>query len=359
MHWHGNKIIEHLIAWLELSDTIPILKHRLFIGMALFGSFGLLIDLLLSAALGFDWLINTFNVLMLLFLSWMAWRLWRRRNRQELSLLILFFGSTTYLLVMMSYSTWRLPLEIIHASILRAMAPWFLWFMLLNIGCFLTFRARTALRISLVITSLLTGIVVLIVARATPNPLIALHDFFVLLFSNVLVIVLAFPLAQSQERDSHIDFLTRLPNRMRGFQELVKEIERAERYGIIFTIILFDIDHFKQINDRFGHPTGDAVLREVANFINQHIRATDLLCRWGGEEFLILLPHNDLASGRLKAEHLRSQIKNRAFHHDIRITASFGVTTHYPRDSTSTILERADAALYRAKANGRNCVETE
>lgn len=188
---------------------------------------------------------------------------------------------------------------------------------------------------------------------------VVLYDLILLLIANVLVIGIAFPLAQSQERSAQTDFLTGLANRGRGYTMLVNEISRAQRYDESFSIILFDIDHFKHINDQCGHPCGDAVLREVAVFANGHIRRSDLLARWGGEEFLLLMTHSDLASARLKADHLRQQLKNRAFHTDIALTASFGVTTYYPYDSANSMLERADHALYRAKRNGRNCVEVE
>lgn len=354
-----SRLLDHLVVWFELSNTLPRLKRRLLLGLTLISSFVILGNFIFTTLLGFDGVVALLDFIMLLFLGWVTWRLWRGLEPQELAVLILFFGLTAYLLCIMLYSTRRLPAQLIQASILHALAPWFLWFMLLNIGCFFTFRAKAALRLSLILTTLVIGTVLLIILRDVPPSLTVLQDFLALLLSSVLVIILAFPVARLQERESQIDFLTNLPNRTRGYDTLLKEIERAERYGTIFTIILLDIDHFKIINDTYGHPAGDAVLREFATFIAQHIRNTDLLCRWGGEEFLILLPHNDLRSGHLKAEHLRTQIKNRAFHKNLRITSSFGVTTFFPRDSPGTILERADAALYRAKASGRNCVETE
>jgi diguanylate cyclase (GGDEF)-like protein len=188
---------------------------------------------------------------------------------------------------------------------------------------------------------------------------IVLYDFMLLSFASGLVIGMSFPLAESQERSAQTDFLTELPNRSRGYTRLVSEIERSQRYNEPFSIILFDIDHFKKINDECGHPCGDAVLQQVAAFTNSRIRRSDLLSRWGGEEFLLLMTHCDLPSARLKADHMRQQIKSRPFHKDIFLTASFGVTTYYPFDTANTMLERADDALYRAKRNGRNCVEVE
>lgn len=359
MRQYASGIADYLIALFELSNTVPELKRRIFTIMALLGIFLLGTDIILALSLDFDWFTFSLNVVAILFAVAMIWLLWQQRARQELILLILFFGLTIYLLLMMSYHTGRLSPEIFRASLSRALAPWFVWFMLLNIGCFFTFRARTALRVSLIITTLLLLIVTIMIVKRLPFPLIAIRDLILLALSNVLLIALAFPMAMTQERNSQIDFLTGIANRMRGYEALAKEIERAERYNTIFAIILIDLDYFKKINDTHGHLSGDAVLRELALFIGNRIRKTDILCRWGGEEFLLVLPQSDLTSGRLKADYLRHQIKNRSFYKKIPITASFGVTAFYPRDSTATILERVDAALYRAKANGRNCVETE
>lgn len=224
---------------------------------------------------------------------------------------------------------------------------------------FLTFRPRTALRMSLILCVVCMAFLLFSISRAGAMHPFAFHDFVLLSFANLLVIGMAFPLAQSLERSAQTDFLTELANRSRAYSMLVSEIARAERYNEPFSIILFDIDYFKRINDECGHPCGDTVLREVAVYANGNTRRTDLLSRWGGEEFLLLMTHSDLASARLKADHLRQQLKNRAFHHTIHLTASFGVTTYYPYDSATSMLERADAALYRAKRNGRNCVEVD
>jgi diguanylate cyclase (GGDEF)-like protein len=212
---------------------------------------------------------------------------------------------------------------------------------------------------SLLLSVVLALILLFSIVRASALHIEVLYDFVFLSAANVLVILMAFPLAQSQERNALTDFLTGLANRNRGYTALASEIERAKRYNEFFSIILFDLDHFKKVNDSFGHPTGDAVLREIAAFLSEQTRRTDLLCRWGGEEFLLLMTHADLASARLKAEHLRQQFTHRPFQQTIHLTASFGATTFYPNDSANSMLERADAALYRAKRNGRNTVQVD
>lgn len=351
--------IDRLVAALRLSNTIPELKRRIVLYMLLLGMALLGYDLLFALWLDFDWITSLLNGAMFFALAAAGWLLWRRRQHQELILLVLFLASALYLGILMYCHTARLPAEIVQASILRTMAPWFLWFMLLNMASFAIFRAEIALCISLILSAVAMLVVTWIILSRMSQPIQALHDFALLLLSNMFVILLAYPTAQHQERTLDIDFLTLLPNRTRGYNMLLHEIERAGRYNTIFTILLLDLDNFKKVNDSYGHPTGDIVLREFAAFVNHHIRKTDMLCRWGGEEFLLVMPHNDLKSGRLKADHLRLQIKNRAFAQHIRVTSSFGVTAYYPHDTPNTLLERADAALYRAKANGRNCVETE
>jgi len=354
----GNDIADRLVSFFELSNTIPDLKRRLFISLGLLGIFILVLDSALASFLD----LNAFNLVanlgMILFLMLIIWLLWRHRERQELILLVGFVGSALFLLLNM-YQGLRLPAQLVGASLMDAASPWFLWFILLYMVCFFTFRPVTALRLCLIISVLATLLLLASILRLSMLNLLVLHDFVLLFLANILVILMAFPLAQAQEKNSQTDFLTGLANRNRGYNALSNEIERTQRYGEIFSLILFDIDHFKKINDAQGHPSGDTVLREVAAFVDQHLRRTDLICRWGGEEFLVLMPHTDLASARLKADHLRQQINNHPFNKSLKLTASFGVTAYYPFDSASTMLERADRALYRAKRNGRNLVEVE
>lgn len=359
MGQRGNDTADRLISFFELSESIPEVKRRLFIRLQLAVMFLLITRIVLSPILGFDWFNLVASLLMILFLIVWTWFLWRRRERQELLLFVVFFGSAAWLLMVMLYNVLQVPLESPNESLLHVASPWFIWLVLIYMVCFLTFRARSALRMSLMLSIFCMLLLLVPVIRAAVAKPTILYDFALLYVANILVISLAFPLAQTQERNSQTDFLTLLTNRNGGYSRLVVEIERAQRYEEMFAIILFDIDHFKKINDTCGHPCGDAVLREFGAFAGEHTRRTDLLCRWGGEEFLLIMTHTDLASARLKADHLRVQLKNRPFHQNIFLTASFGVTAYYPYDSANSMLERADEALYRAKRNGRNCVEAD
>ncbi|BBO80458.1 hypothetical protein DSCO28_10240 [Desulfosarcina ovata subsp. sediminis] len=152
------------------------------------------------------------------------------------------------------------------------------------------------------------------------------------------------------------DALTGLNNRMKIDEALENEINRVQRYRSTFSIILLDIDNFKHVNDTYGHLIGDDVLKEVAGLLKANFRKTDVPGRWGGEEFLVILPHQDRRCASGIAEKLRRIIETTNFPDVGRITSSFGVAEYLDRDTPKGIVMRADAALYRAKQQGRNRV---
>jgi diguanylate cyclase (GGDEF)-like protein len=154
---------------------------------------------------------------------------------------------------------------------------------------------------------------------------------------------------------AYTDALTGLINRRGMQQRLESELERARRYNRPFALILADIDHFKKVNDTYGHSVGDQVLREVAGRLAQNLRDSDSLARWGGEEFLILAPETNLHQAHLLAQRLREAISERPIS-GLVITLSLGVACYRQGDSVAGLLSRADEAMYQAKANGRNQV---
>ncbi len=160
---------------------------------------------------------------------------------------------------------------------------------------------------------------------------------------------------QKLEKLATTDGLTGILNRYAFNKFLEEEIYRAERYGTKFSIILFDIDNFKKINDTYGHLTGDEVLKETVNIVKKQIRKSDVFARWGGEEFIILLPNGTDAVE--VAEKIRKTIANSFFIGPEKITVSFGVTSFKEGDTINSIIKRADQALYLAKENGKNRVE--
>ncbi|KAF0189159.1 MAG: diguanylate [Desulfobulbaceae bacterium] len=155
------------------------------------------------------------------------------------------------------------------------------------------------------------------------------------------------------------DGLTGIYNRAKFSKLLKVEIARAARYGSAMSILMFDIDKFKDVNDTYGHQSGDKVLIEMARAIHHNIRSTEIVARWGGEEFIIIAPGCGLEQGRQLADILRLKVEQTAFSVPRKITVSFGVAVFRADDTEISLTNRADTALYRAKENGRNRVETE
>lgn len=152
------------------------------------------------------------------------------------------------------------------------------------------------------------------------------------------------------------DGLTGLSNRRHFDESLASALSYAERHRGPLSLVLLDTDHFKAYNDAFGHQAGDQVLRAVAETLRSHSRSHEVVARYGGEEFAVILPETDAADARRIAERLRSAIANRGWKHRA-VTASFGVATAIPPyPDAARLVERADRALYHAKARGRDRV---
>ena len=164
-------------------------------------------------------------------------------------------------------------------------------------------------------------------------------------------------LAQAHEV-SHTDALTFLPNRRQIIGDLQREVMFSDRYGTPFSISMLDIDHFKNINDTHGHTVGDEVLRSLADELRQHIRHPDTIGRYGGEEFLVILPHSPLAAATEQAERLCRHVRSlgiKAGEQDISLTISIGVAQYkIHKEGWQSFLSRADKALYEAKNKGRD-----
>lgn len=167
--------------------------------------------------------------------------------------------------------------------------------------------------------------------------------------------------AREELRDrANKDLLTMLPNRSAIATALETELSRCHRDHRTVGVILLDIDHFKRINDTYGHFAGDAVLRETASRLRHNMRPYDQVGRYGGEEFLVVLPNCDLEQAANQAERMRHRLEADTMLVDgaeMRVSASFGVTVSDGSERTPDVFVRvADEALYRAKASGRNCV---
>jgi diguanylate cyclase (GGDEF)-like protein len=155
------------------------------------------------------------------------------------------------------------------------------------------------------------------------------------------------------------DRLTGLYNRRKLDEVLDEELIRCRRYAQEFAVIIMDIDHFKLVNDSYGHHVGDTVLQAMAQILRERTRDADALARMGGEEFVIVCRHSKIDAAVETAERVRAAIAAHDFPGVGTVTASFGVAACCEGDTTENLLERADAALYRAKGAGRNRVEAD
>ena len=165
-------------------------------------------------------------------------------------------------------------------------------------------------------------------------------------------------LHETMSHMAYTDPLTHIYNRLHFGHFLDSEIDRVERYGNTFSIIFFDIDNFKEINDEYGHLVGDEILEEITQVIRKANRSADIFARYGGEEFIIMTPATGIDGARQHAERLRIDIEKHEFLNVGTLSCSFGVT-EYKRgeDNVTSLIKRADSALYKAKTQGKNRVE--
>lgn len=164
---------------------------------------------------------------------------------------------------------------------------------------------------------------------------------------------------QELEALSTTDPLTGVFNRLKLSQRLDDEIERSKRYNSPLSLLMIDVDHFKHINDSYGHPAGDRVLADIAAQLRNHSRTNDAAGRWGGEEFLVICPATTSEGATALAETLRHSIASTGFSIADQVTVSIGIASFHADDSLAQLLERVDQALYQAKHEGRNCIRTQ
>ncbi|ABM02139.1 diguanylate cyclase with PAS/PAC sensor [Psychromonas ingrahamii 37] len=153
------------------------------------------------------------------------------------------------------------------------------------------------------------------------------------------------------------DSLTGIANRRAFSTHLASELERSNRYGTPLSLVMFDIDYFKKVNDNFGHDAGDDVLQALSELVKRNIRAVDIVARWGGEEFMLLMPESDISAATAAIEKLRREISDFPFGQVGSLTVSFGITVFVLNEDSKVFLKRVDDALYQAKEKGRNRVE--
>jgi len=179
-------------------------------------------------------------------------------------------------------------------------------------------------------------------------------DSYLLHFVDVTAIAVEKKLL---EKKAFFDTLTKIYNRTKFDEVLLYESKRSVRYETDLSLIICDIDHFKKVNDTYGHLVGDKILKNIAKEVKHKIRDTDIFARWGGEEFVLLMPETNLEDAKIVAEQLKDSLAHLEHEKAGAVTCSFGITSHITTDTPEIFLGRADSLLYKAKQNGRNRIE--
>lgn len=157
------------------------------------------------------------------------------------------------------------------------------------------------------------------------------------------------------------DSLTRLPNRRSVLERVQEEFERGRRYGSVFSVAIADLDHFKRVNDKYAHAVGDEVLKKVARIFRSTLRTSDMVSRYGGEEFLFVFPESTLEDAKLACDKIRETVAAYSWDEQqpgLHVTASLGVASSKEAESSTALIAAADRRLYEAKRAGRNCVRS-
>lgn len=266
---------------------------------------------------------------------------------------------TVYLITALSYQILQHPLE---ATPLGVRAYWFFFTYLL---AFLIWSPLGGLFSSLAVIGALSILTLWLGIETHSGNMQMIVSLVQLIVASIAYAFLHYSFAQLRPQYTRMralaftDPLTGYANRRRAEELLQQEVLRAERYGHPLTVVMFDLDHFKYINDEYGHAIGDAVLRGVTHAVSNDLRAVDHLTRWGGEEFLIIAPEVAHSRAAVFGERLRKRIAALRIGSNVRPTASFGIACFRPGDTVDTLVERADQAMYQAKEQGRNRVELE
>ncbi|PFP30792.1 hypothetical protein COJ96_02175 [Bacillus sp. AFS073361] len=253
-------------------------------------------------------------------------------------------------------------IELANQLVQNSIVLYIFWAPLFIIFSFMVLDRKKALIFSLMIFFITLVIVMPDMFDTVKAKSVLTHLFFSHLIYIVVVyffqtLVTYYHEANLLKQIAFEDTLTKIPNRRMLDKWLENEIQLSETNHSSFSVIYFDIDHFKKVNDKHGHEVGDEVLKEFAAIVKENVPNNSYLGRWGGEEFLIVAPNHSTKEATELAERLRDIIKDHFFPEVGSITASFGVSTFTANDQPRTIIWRADVGLYEAKLSGRNSVK--
>ncbi|CAN5892533.1 hypothetical protein BH11PSE8_BH11PSE8_28640 [soil metagenome] len=289
-----------------------------------------------------------------------VWRRWLPARSVDMSCLLFAAGICAACMALRLYS----PLY--GASI--DLEPLYLWIPVIYVFAFTLMGHKSSLTLSLGILALFVSISVPYLVFHFDQP----HGNFTIQLHVVSAVLIAalyffssyqhrFQIAQLSAdelaRLANTDELTQLANRRRMLEAIASELVRFARYGSAFSVVMIDVDHFKSVNDRFGHSVGDRTLVALTARTLEVLRDVDTLGRWGGEEFVVILPQTQFDETLRKAAALCGHVSARPLVEEHLVTISCGVTCVASGDTADSLLQRADQALYAAKRNGRNRAE--
>lgn len=361
---------------MNITGVLPpdagVRKRRIYLVLLALGAAGALASLAHALAVGeaeAATLVTTLGTGAVLGLLALVTR-WRRIALERVERVLVVVGTLVVLAALLYGLHLAEPGSAAHGGAFATL----LWVPLLFVFCAIAFDGVTSLRYSLAIYLLVVALTLPHAVATRGGPLVTDGSTFALqayLAYAVLIAALYFfsdlqqrattmeETARTMRRLANTDALTGLANRRQAEEQLTRELRRAERYGRPFSVLMMDIDHFKALNDRFGHLAGDDVLVDVARRVERMVRAADTVARWGGEEFVLIAPETVAADAGRLAEMIRTHIDDHALADRYRISVSIGVASYRLGDTVQSIVARADAALYLAKRGGRNQVKME
>jgi diguanylate cyclase (GGDEF)-like protein len=346
------------------SKTMQQLRHRAYIVVVCGALVTYTVDVVFGLLLGAS---RLELILWLVFISVLAFILWQMSKTNVLSRRNEVIGYTVISLDVLLEFLFNVATRNDTTQIFLSAG---IWLIVMYVFAFFVFQPKQGLYISLALfmVSLLLSLPIT-VARG----LLGVAEFYVICkyyCASFFVVVFGYAAASWRqsyeqvrlnaalaEKLAFTDGLTNVYNRRALEALLEKEATRAERYGRDFSIILFDLDDFKTINDSYGHSAGDEVLKKVADIVQAHLRKGDEVGRWGGEEFMVVCSETDSGQACLVAERLRTAIAETSFDNSVAVTASFGLARRQEGELIGSLYKRTDAALYAAKHAGKNCVK--
>ncbi|ACO47240.1 putative regulator protein, GGDEF domain; putative membrane protein [Deinococcus deserti VCD115] len=294
--------------------------------------------------------------------------LWLRSFPQQYALV-----GGTHFLILAATGIYKFGQAVMIDHVARGLGNYSYWLPLVYVVAFLAFSGRVALGASLGVFATLAAIVLSYVATGTDDmglkrensvlliQVLLTHATFISFFLLFGVLqnryVSAIAEAQSEARAGYLDVLTNVANRRQLMLWLTSRQNRAETTGEPLCVILFDLDRFKHINDTYGHDYGDEVLKRTAAAVAGALRRGTLFGRWGGEEFLVVLPATARGEARGVAERIRHSVAEVRYDLPVQVTVSLGVAQAQPGENLQALLKRADEAMYAAKHAGRNQVQ--